>query len=1309
MSGKPPRMTFTDRVVATFSPRRAYMRMQFREALARYEAATKPRKGRGYRDNSTGEAQVVRDAATCRAIARDLERNHDIFRGALNALVRNVVGPNGISIEPQPRKADDTIDDDFARDLINAHREWCAKPEVTQTMTWIEAQQLAGRTWLRDGEVFGQMVEGYAAPYAFPGEVPFALELLEPDVCPIDYANDTPTIDGGIERNAWGQPLAYYFYKFHPGNGRGFVTFSETALKRVPAARILHLAIRDRLSGLRGISQFASAITRLDDIKDYEESERIAARIAAAIAAYVKRDVNMTDFVAPQEQMGADGKPVQRKFEIEAGAIFDQTLPGEELQMLNANRPNTGLEAFRQGQLRAAAAGIGTTYSTISRDYNGTYSSQRQELVEGWDDYRILSSRFIFRFVLPTWERFVAMAVLSGRVKVPAGIRPETIAQAAYRGPKMPWIDPYKEAVAARTLVRAGFESDQNIIAERGGRLQDVYEQIARARKLAEEMGLVFDSDAKLTSAAGLTQARPGGTSLPDLADGAPASDETNNSAEVITMPKRSPIAAAVRANLRHAQGMPTIPSVISLKPSAAAGEYELLIYGDIGDSWWGDSVTAASVVQQLIALDDSVTQINVRINSYGGSVSDGLAIYNALKRHKATKAVTVDGVAMSIASLIAMAGDTVQMPPESIFMIHAPWSGVVGNAKDMREFANVLDTYADAMAQAYVKKSGKARADVLTLLQDGQDHYYTGTQAVEEGFADETIDPNADEPDDQARAFASGLLQRYATSIASAAPATANLVIAAALRGRVPKGSVPTPAAAPPATARPGFQSALEIIFQTSASTESEKVIARLHEALSAQLKNSADPPTTPAAPAASTKPEELEMPDKTPEAIAQERKAVLAADKQRRDSIRNRFAPFMTRDDLDQKKLNALLQECEDDHDCTPEAAGIKLLDRLGSTTEPLSKGQGRVEPGNQDETKNYREGAVQAVLHRSNPSAHKLDERSQGFRGFTLVDLARDCVERTGVRTRGLSRNEIAVKALSTSDFPNILENIITKTLRAGYAGSQRTFVPFSRQATLPDFKQISRAQLGGAPNLLRVLEGAEYEYGSIGDGAEKYAVQKYGRIVGITWETIINDDLDALTRVPQAFGASAADLESDIVYALINANANMADGVALFNATHGNVGTGAPLANALDPTLPNPLAEMRKLMLLQKGIEGRYITVRPKFLIVPPDLEETALRVTNATVLPNKNIDVNVVGPTLTPIVEPRLHDASATAWYGAADPSTVDTVEFAYLEGNEGVFTETRNGFEVDGLQVKCRHVFGAKAIDWRGLFKNAGA
>lgn len=744
-------------------------------------------------------------------------------------------------------------------------------------------------------------------------------------------------------------------------------------------------------------------------------------------------------------------------------------------------------------------------------------------------------------------------------------------------------------------------------------------------------------------------------------------------------------LSTPVQAGQRN-QNRPHIEPLMRLQPTADASDsYDLLIYGDIGESWWADSVTAKSVVEQLNALDASVATINVRINSYGGSVADGLAIYNALKRHKATKAVTVDGVAMSSASLIAMAGDTREMPPTSLLMIHAPWGGLYGNAKEMRQYADVLDQFSASMADAYVSASGMSRDDILALLTDGEDHYYTGEEAVAAGFATSASDAaaNDDEADDEenarARAFAGALFERIS---ARGAPAKyAGMAVAAAMR------------TAPRSTPATKADTRSDITLTVDASAVRQAVADAI-----ADLNPTASAAPSPAVAGTSTGDTTM---------LTLEQKAALAA---RRASIRAAFAPFQARSDLDQPALAKLLDECLDDEDTTVDAAGQKLLAILGRVpATPTATGGERAEIV-RDEADSYREGAVTALLHRSNPSAHKHDDKSRQFAGLDLGDMARDAVERAGQRTRGMSKREIAVQALqSTSDFPAILENIVTKTLRAGYTASARTFVPFCRQATLPDFKQVSRTQLGGAPNLLKVVEGAEYEYGSIGDGAEKYAVQKYGRIVAITWEAIVNDDLDALTRIPFAFGASAADLESDIVYAILNGNPNMADGKALFHADHGNLGSATPLADALNSAAAlNPIAEMRQKMLLQKGIEGRYITVRPKYLIVPPELEEVALKITNGTLLATKAGDVNVVGPTLTPIVEPRLHDGSTTAWYGAADPATVDTIEYAYLEGAEGVFTETRNGFHVDGVEVKCRHVFGAKAIDHRGLFKDLG-
>lgn len=170
-------------------------------------------------------------------------------------------------------------------------------------------------------------------------------------------------------------------------------------------------------------------------------------------------------------------------------------------------------------------------------------------------------------------------------------------------------------------------------------------------------------------------------------------------------------------------------------KDSAA----EIYVYGNIGDRWNEDGVIASELVRDIAAL--AVGTINLRINSYGGSVPDGLAIYNALRRHAATVNVFVDGVAISCASYIAMAGDTITMAKNSQMMIHAPWSFAGGNAVELRDQADVLDRYAKAMASAYADKSGKSYEDALALLTDGKDHWFLADEAKAEGFADEVGD----------------------------------------------------------------------------------------------------------------------------------------------------------------------------------------------------------------------------------------------------------------------------------------------------------------------------------------------------------------------------------------------------------------------------------------------------------------------------------------------------------------------------------------------------------------------------------------
>ena len=351
--------------------------------------------------------------------------------------------------------------------------------------------------------------------------------------------------------------------------------------------------------------------------------------------------------------------------------------------------------------------------------------------------------------------------------------------------------------------------------------------------------------------------------------------------------------------------------------------------------------------------------------------------------------------------------------------------------------------------------------------------------------------------------------------------------------------------------------------------------------------------------------------------------------------------------------------------------------------------------------------RRGAVEAaLLHRFDPGRFDLPESARDWRGYSLMELARTFLESDGVRVRGLSRDEIATRALhSTSDFPGILAAVTNKTLRDAYTAAPRTFHAIARRASAADFKNISRLQLGEAPQLEKVAENGEFKRGTMGEGKETYRVETYGKVIGITRQVIINDDLDAFTRVPALFGTSAATLESDVVWGIVTANPAMSDTKTLFHAAHKNLaaaGTALDVAN---------LGKARTAMAKQVGLDGKTIlNIRPAYLVVPSTLELTAEQIIAQNLVPAKSTDVVPQSiRSLAVIAEPRLDPTSgAVPWYLFASPAAIDTIEYAYLEGQDGVYIETRMGFDVDGIEIKARLDFGAKAIDWRGMYENPG-
>ena len=351
--------------------------------------------------------------------------------------------------------------------------------------------------------------------------------------------------------------------------------------------------------------------------------------------------------------------------------------------------------------------------------------------------------------------------------------------------------------------------------------------------------------------------------------------------------------------------------------------------------------------------------------------------------------------------------------------------------------------------------------------------------------------------------------------------------------------------------------------------------------------------------------------------------------------------------------------------------------------------------------------RAAMTDALMLRAGHAIEKPADGAADFRGMSLLRMAEESLIANGVSARGMSSRELAQAAMgltrgyhSSSDFPIILGNAVNRVLRQAYALQPRTFLPFTRRTSASDFREMTKAQISGlVKGFEKVNEGGEYKYNTMKEAKESYKVEKFGTIIAVTWETLINDDLDAFNRIPTAIAQKAAQKQSDIVWNILLNNPTMGDDVVLFHADHANLGSASAINEA-------GLNAARKAMRLQKSLEGDFINVQPRYMLVGADKETEAQKLLQATIIATKAADTNIFRGFTELIVEPRI---TGNKWFLVADPSAIDTIEYAFLEGDGELFTEQREGFEVDGLEIKARMVFGAKAIDHRGLYYNPGA
>lgn len=403
----------------------------------------------------------------------------------------------------------------------------------------------------------------------------------------------------------------------------------------------------------------------------------------------------------------------------------------------------------------------------------------------------------------------------------------------------------------------------------------------------------------------------------------------------------------------------------------------------------------------------------------------------------------------------------------------------------------------------------------------------------------------------------------------------------------------------------------------------------------------------------------------------------------------------------------------ELIENKDLTADGARQAILNKMAEKQNPAPKPAGNlVAVTGLDETTKQRNAIITGLALRSGLVAEKsidaaLLEGSRQYRSVSLLDVAKECLTRAGIDYRNMDKMEMVARAItsSTSDFPVLLQGVIHKTLLANYQIAADSWRKFCFVGSVSDFREHKRLRMGSFSRLDKVQENGEFKNKKITDAEQEgISAETYGNIINVSRKMIVNDDLNAFSRLAMGLARAAArSIELD-VYALLASNPTMADGNALFHANHGNLGTaGAPTVAAFD--------EMRVLMAKQKDKDSNdFLDLRPSNLVIGIHQGGTAKVLNSAVYDPetaNKLQKPNMVNGLFENIIDTA--QITSNAYYAFADANIEPTIEVAFLDGVQDPFLEQHEEFKVDGMSWKVRLDYGVDAIGWRGAVKNAGA
>lgn len=385
--------------------------------------------------------------------------------------------------------------------------------------------------------------------------------------------------------------------------------------------------------------------------------------------------------------------------------------------------------------------------------------------------------------------------------------------------------------------------------------------------------------------------------------------------------------------------------------------------------------------------------------------------------------------------------------------------------------------------------------------------------------------------------------------------------------------------------------------------------------------------------------------------------------------------------------------------------DAACTRMIDevarRAGSPQRPsgLPSVQGGADFTDPD---NVRERMVSAIVARAGGGT--MPDNAREFAGMSVLEMGAELAVARGATGMGRRMSAaVMYDRLSergqhtTSDFPLLMTGASRQVLLVAYGRAAPTFKLVMGQRNLPDFKESKMLRVGDFPGLVEVGESGEFKYGTVGESNETIVLSTFGRILGISRQAIINDELGAFAQVLNSVAGRVARFENSFAWTVVDKNPKLSDGKAIFHADHGNTAAFA----AIDET---SISVGETAIMMQKDMDGGVLNLSSRFLITPPALKVSAKKAV-AAITPATAADFNTYAGELEVVTEANLN---ASSWYLAADPAMAPAFVYSYLEGLEGPRLSTREGFTTDGMEWKVAIDFAVGAVDGKPWHRRRG-